>query len=80
MIFHATPNATSRAPRTAASVIGMHTVTSPTALPALHEAVARAARNGASYQWIAGVLAGVLTSEITTADAQEVAIRTLTLT
>jgi hypothetical protein len=43
----------------------------------LHSAIARAAAEGATYTWIAGVLAGCLAEEIPTAEARSVAIATL---
>lgn len=56
----------------------MKTAPTDDALTDLHYAIARAARNGASYQWIAGVLAGSLVAETTTADARAAAIDALT--
>jgi hypothetical protein len=44
----------------------------------LHRAIAAAARSGANYHWIVGVLAGCLATETTTTAARAVAIRTLT--
>lgn len=43
----------------------------------LHTPIVDAARAGATYQWIAGVLAGSLSAETTTTEARAAAIRTL---
>lgn len=55
----------------------MDTARIPDALPELHRAIAFAAASGANYTWIAGVLAGCLAPETTTAEARAVAVATL---
>lgn len=45
----------------------------------LRVAIAAAAADGATYPWIAGVLAGCLAADTTAAEARTVAIHTLRL-
>lgn len=47
------------------------------ALTALHHAIAQAARSGATYRWITGVLAACLAAETTTEHARTLALHTL---
>lgn len=46
-------------------------------LAELHAAIAKAASGGATYPWIAGVLAACLADETTTSEARAVAVATL---
>lgn len=55
----------------------MDAASKPDALSELHRAIAVAAANGANYTWIAGVLAGSLAAEMTTAEARAAALATL---
>ncbi len=56
----------------------MDTATTADTLATLHEAITRAARRGAGYPWIAGVLAACLAAEATTtAETRILAVETL---
>lgn len=77
MTWRCHPRRHFRAAGPASNVVGMDDASTPDALPELHRAIALAAANGANYTWIAGVLAGSLAVDTTTAEARRIAVATL---